>query len=233
MVAYPCVVWHETASKPLWCKTSNRGEILTAMTHEEIEKLKHAPAVKGIPELLLRRWSPRAFSDREIAAHDLEKLFVAASWAASSLNEQPWLFFLGRRGDTTYKKILDSLVEFNQGWAKGAPVLVLSIAKTVFSHNSSPNAFGLHDTGAASENLALQATALGLHTHSMAGFDKHKARESFGVPAEYDMGAVTAVGYLGDPSSLPEAYREKELESRTRKPVSEFVFSDWGEPAIF
>ena len=203
------------------------------MKHEEIEKLKHAPASAGLPELLSQRWSPRAFSDKEIPSADLEKLFVAASWAASSFNEQPWRFFLGRRGDATHKKIFDSLVEFNQMWAKSAPVLVLSIAKMVFSHNASPNAFGLHDTGAATAYLALQATVLGLHAHSMAGFDKAKARDSFGVPPEYEIGSVTAVGYLGDPASLPEAYREKELEPRTRKPVTEIVFSAWGDPAVF
>jgi nitroreductase len=203
------------------------------MTPEEIEKLKHAPAIEGIPELILRRWSPRAFADREIPAADLEKLFVAASWAASSFNEQPWRFFLGRKGDGTYQKIFDSLVEFNQMWAKSAPVLVLSVGKTVFSHNNSPNAFGLHDTGAATANLALQATALGLHTHSMAGFSKDKARQLFGIPPEYEMGAVTTVGYLGDPSHLPEQYQRGEVAPRTRKPVAEFVFSEWEAPAKF
>ena len=33
-----------------------------------------------------------------------------------------------------------------------------------------------HDTGMAVENLVLQATALGLATHQMAGFDVEKAR---------------------------------------------------------
>lgn len=200
---------------------------------EEIEKLKHAPSIDGVPELILRRWSPRAFADREVPSGDLEKLFVAASWAASSYNEQPWRFFLGRRGDETYKKIFDSLVEFNKGWAKTAPVLVLSVASKKFAHDGSPNGYALHDTGAATAYLGLQATALGLHTHSMAGFDKELARASFGVPSDYDIGAVTAIGYLGDPEELPEAYRKGEVAPRTRKPVAEFVFSGWEKPAHF
>ena len=64
-------------------------------------------------------------------------------------------------------------------------------------------------------------------------FDKEKARGSFGVPPEYDMGAVTAIGYLGDPTSLPEQYRTGEVAPRTRKPVREFVFSGWEKPATF
>lgn len=206
---------------------------MSAKTAEEIEQLKHAPAVEQIPEMILRRWSPRAFSDREITSADLKKLFVAASWAASSYNEQPWRFLVGRRGDETYKKILDSLVEFNQGWAKAAPVLLLSVGKKTFSNNGSPNGHCLHDTGAATAYLALEATALGMHTHSMAGFDKELARAAFGVPADYEMGAVTAVGYLGDPNALPLQYRQGDLTPRTRKPVEEFVFAHWEQPASF
>lgn len=205
----------------------------TNFAPEEIEKLKQAPSVEGIPELILRRWSPRAFADREIPSGDLERLFVAASWAASSFNEQPWRFFLGRKGDETYKKIFDSLVEFNQGWAKSAPVLVLSAGKKTFTQNGAPNPYALHDTGAATAYLGLQATALGLHTHSMGGFDKELARASFGVPSDYEIGAVTAIGYLGDPAELPEPYQKGEVEPRTRKPVAEFVFSEWEKPAPF
>jgi len=200
---------------------------------DDVETLKHAPAIEGIPELILRRWSPRAFDSREISPSDLEKLFVAAGWAASSYNEQPWRFFVGKKGDETYKKIFDSLVEFNQMWAKSAPVLVLSIAKKTFSHDGSPNAYGLHDTGAATAYLALEATHLGLHAHSMAGFDKELARASFGVPSDYDMGAVTAVGYLGDVSALADHFKKGELTPRTRKPLAEIVFSDWEKAAKF
>ncbi|AXC14627.1 nitroreductase family protein [Acidisarcina polymorpha] len=203
------------------------------VTPEELEKTKHAPATEGIPELILKRWSPRAFADRLIPAEDLKRLFVAASWAASSYNEQPWRFFLGRRGDETYKKIFNSLVEFNQSWAKSAPVLVLSIGKKTFTQNGGPNAYALHDTGAATAYLSLQAAAEGLHTHSMAGYDKELARASFGIPSDFDMGAVTAIGYLGDPASLPSDLQKTELEPRKRKPVSEFVFADWEKPASF
>jgi nitroreductase len=198
---------------------------------EVTEKLKHAPDVAGVEDLILRRWSPRIFSDKPISSQDLTRLFEAARWAASSFNEQPWRFFVGRKGDETYQKIFNSLVEFNQGWVKTAPVLVLSVAKKTFSNNGSPNRFHLHDTGAATANLALQATALGLHTHSMAGYDAEAARASFGVPSDYEMGAVTAIGYFGDPDQLPEQLRKNEVSPRQRKPLEEFVFSDWEKPA--
>ena len=202
-----------------------------SQTPEEIEKLKHAPVTPGVEDLLLRRWSPRAFADKDVPSDDLKKIFTAASWAASSYNEQPWRFFVGRRGDATYQKIFDVLVEFNQGWAKSAPVLILSVASNKFAQNGSSNQYAIHDTGAATANLSLQATALGLHTHSMAGFDHSKARRSFNVSAEYEIGAVTALGYLGDPATLHDQLRASELAPRTRKPLNEFVLTDWDTPA--
>jgi nitroreductase len=202
-----------------------------SLSLDDLEKLKHAPPVHRIPDLILHRWSPRSFADKDISSEDLTKLFEAARWAASSFNEQPWRFFVGRRDDKTWKKIFESLVEFNQVWAKSAPVLILSIARKTFSHNNQPNAYGLHDTGAATATLSLQATALGMHTHSMAGFDHEKARRLFHVPADHDMGAVTAVGYLGHPEELPEPMQQNEIAPRTRKPLSEFVFAEFDEPA--
>lgn len=198
---------------------------------DALETLKHAPSTTGVEELLRRRWSPRTFSDRKVSAEHLKKLFEAASWAASSYNEQPWRFLVGRKGDETYKKIFDTLVEFNQSWARSAPVLILSVGKKTFAHNGASNHYGLHDTGAATANLALQATALGMHTHSMAGFDNEMARNSFNIPADYDLGAVTAIGYLGDAAALPEHLQKMETSPRERKPLREFVFSGWEKPA--
>ena len=200
---------------------------------EAIEKLKHAPALPGVVELILARWSPRAFADKAISTEDVKRLFEAAQWAASSSNEQPWRFLVGHRGDETYKKIFDSLVEFNQGWAKSAPVLILSAAKKTLGPNGNPNHYSLHDTGAATAYLSLQATALGLHTHSMGGFSHDKAREAFAIPEEFAIGAVTAVGYFGDPDTLSEPIREREIAPRQRKPLHEFVFTAWEEPAKF
>jgi nitroreductase len=197
------------------------------------DKHKHAPAVDGVQELFLRRWSPRAFAAKPVSREDLRTLFEAARWSASSYNEQPWRFLVGVKGDATYQKIYDALVEFNQQWAGHAPVLILSAARKQFSHNGAPNQYALYDTGAATALLMLQATHLGLHAHSMAGFDHAKARAAFGIPENFEVGAVTAVGYLGDPEMLPEGMREQEKAPRGRKPVEEIVFSAWETPAAF
>lgn len=198
---------------------------------QDLGKLKHAPEELGLHPVISRRWSPRAFSAKPIATEDLRKIFSAATWSASSYNEQPWRFLVGRKGDATFQKIFDCLGEFNQAWAKSAAVLVLSAAKKTFSHNAAPNRFGLHDTGAATATLMLQATALGIHSHGMAGYDADKARAVFQIPDDYEMGAVIAMGYLGDASTLPDKLQKQETTPRQRKPLAEVVFSEWEQPA--
>ncbi len=194
---------------------------------DDLEQKKHAETGVGIEDLIARRWSPRAFADKAVSEEDLKTLFTAASWAASSYNEQPWRFLVGRKGDETWGKIFGALVPMNQRWVEGVPVLFAAVAKKTFSRNGSANRVAMHDVGAACATLSLQATALGLHTHGMGGFDPQKLVEAFGIPEDYEPVSCWALGYLGDPDKLPENYRELEGTPRTRKPLSDFVFSGW------
>ena len=107
---------------------------------------------------------------------------------------------------------------------------MISVARLDFKRNGKPNRHALHDTGQAAANLALQATALELAVHQMAGFDASKAREEFSIPEGFEPVAAIAVGYPGDPEDLPEDLRDKELAPRTRRPLEDFVFGgSWGE----
>lgn len=201
---------------------------------DEVNRLKQAPAVDRVMPEVLHRWSPRSYSDRDVSGQDLRTIFEAVRWAASSFNEQPWRFLVGRRGDPTYQKIFQSLVEFNQAWAGTAPVLILGVTRTRFSHNETPNAVALYDLGAAAATLCYQAIHLGILTHQMGGYDRDIARKLLDIPEEFMPGAVIAMGYQGDPSALPhDSMRDQEVEPRTRKPVSEIALSSWGIPASF
>lgn len=185
-----------------------------------------------IHDLIRRRWSPRAFSDRPVEGEILCSLFEAARWAPSCYNDQPWYFFVGTkdRERETYDNILDCLVEGNRTWAKGAPVLGLSVARLNFTHNDEPNRHAVHDVGLAAENLVLEALDRGLFVHQMAGFSGEKAREHFGIPKDHEPMAAIALGYPGSPEELPGELREREHSSRERRPLEGFVFGrEWGE----
>ncbi|HXS76963.1 MAG TPA: nitroreductase family protein [Terracidiphilus sp.] len=202
------------------------------LSASEVNRMKFAqPSTEGVLPVLLERWSPRGFADRDATAADLKVIFEAGRWAPSSYNEQPWRFFVGHRGSETYNKIFEALVPSNQAWAGTAPVLILGVARTRFSHNDTPNNYAAHDLGAAMALMAVQATALGLAGHQMAGFDWAKAREAFAIPETYAMGSVMALGYQGELTGLPERFQAQEQSPRSRKPLSEIVLAEWDKPA--
>jgi nitroreductase len=196
---------------------------------------KPAPSDFPVHELIRERWSPRAFTDKPIPQDVLRSIFEAARWAPSSNNEQPWAYIVATNGDKeNFEKMLSVLVEFNAGWAKRAPVLALAVARLTFAKNNTPNRNALYDTGAASALLSVEATAHGLAVHQMAGFDPEKARQVFGIPSGWEPIAALAIGYAGDPASLPPPLKDREIAPRTRKPIAEFVMAgQWGHTAPF
>jgi len=196
---------------------------------------KRAPTDFPVHDFVAERWSPRAFSDKPVAPDVLQSLFEAARWAPSSSNEQPWAYIVATKDDAeNFAKLLSVLVPFNVTWAQHAPVLALAVAELAFAKNATPNRNAQHDVGAASAWLTVEATSRGLFVHQMAGYDHDKARQVFGIPAAWEPIAAIAIGYPGDPDSLPQPLRDREGAPRTRKPISEFVMSgSWGKKAPF
>lgn len=199
---------------------------------QELDQIKHGEAESPVEDIFLRRWSPRAFSEKPVDVDTLRSIFAAGLWAASSFNEQPWRFVVGRKGDPVWAQILGTLTPMNQSWASSAPVLFASFAKKTFSHNSAPNRVAQHDVGAASAQIALEATAEGLHLHGMAGFDPEALQKFLHVPDEFEPVACWALGYRREPDSLNEQQRQMELSPRKRKTLAETVFTAWETPAL-
>ena len=119
--------------------------------------------------------------------------------APSSNNEQPWHFIVGTKDDpSAHDRLFQCLKEGNKKWAFRAPVLILSVARLNFEDEATPNRHAWHDTGMAALSLTLQATALGLIAHRMAGFDVDRARVDLAIPPGFEPVAMIAVGYSGD-----------------------------------
>ena len=186
-----------------------------------------------INELLAERWSPYAFDDRPVPEADLRSLFEAARWAPSSYNEQPWRYIVCTKDDSEqFQRLLSCLVDGNQIWAKAAPVLALGVVSLRFARNAKDNRAAVHDLGLAAGNLLLEATTRGLLVHQMIGILPDKAREIYGIPEGFEAWTALAIGYKGDPKSLPDKLGERDLAPRQRKPLREFVFSGkWENPS--
>jgi nitroreductase len=192
---------------------------------------KWAETAYPIEPLLRRRWSPRAFAARPVEPDKLRSLWEAARWAASTGNEQPWYFLVATRDDAVeHARLLSCLRENNQLWASRAPVLMVSVAKLTFDATGQPNRHAFHDVGLAVANLIVQATALGLFAHQMAGIYADRVRQLYGIPEGFEPVAGIVLGYLGDPALLPDDLRQRELAPRLRKPIEAFVFQGrWGQ----
>lgn len=189
---------------------------------------KPAITQQAIHELLANRWSGRAYdADQSVSKEQVVSLLEAARWAPSCFGDQPWRYVVCSKADNlqAWQAAFDCLVPGNQGWAVNAPVLLLICADTLFGHNDKPNKWAAYDTGAATENLCLQATALGLMAHQMGGFDADKARATFNVPERYQILAMVTVGYQASVDSLSGEVKERELAARSRKPLEELFFN--------
>jgi len=191
---------------------------------------KKAMTDHPIHELIAARWSPYSFEERPVRPSDLASIFEAARWSASSYNEQPWSFIVATADEQEeFERMLSCLGEWNQGWAKAAPVLVLAVTNQRFAKNGKENRAAVYDLGQAVANLVIEATARGLSVHQMAGILPDKAREIYQIPEHADVWTALAIGYRGEAAALPDALKEKDLAARERKPLAQFVFSGrWG-----
>jgi nitroreductase len=118
------------------------------------------------------------------------------------------------------------LSEGNRLWAKDAPLLVLSLARKNFSNYPGANAHAMYDLGGANSFLSLQAVEMGLQVRQMAGFDRQKTIEQIRIPrSTHEVGVFIAIGYPGDPGSLPEKLKIREEAPRERIRQHEFVMN--------
>ncbi len=190
---------------------------------KESKKVKTSHQINGMS---LYRWSPRSFENKAIDKEKLMTIFETARWTASAFNEQPWRFIIGFNGDDTFNKIMDTLVEFNQNWAKNASALVLNIYKANFTHNNTPNVTAAYDLGQAVGSYCLEVVNQGLVAHQISGFDIEKANTVFKLGDDFVSMSITAIGHLAKPDSLPEDLFKIELQNRMRKTLDKLVFTD-------
>lgn len=175
-----------------------------------------------VNELIKKRWSPRSFAEQEISNDSMETILEAGTWAASSMNEQPWKYVYAFKGSEGFDKLASCLVPGNQSWAQNGAVLLMSLAKKKFDYKDRPNRHAMHDVGAANSTLMLQAADLDIYGHMMGGFDKDKTIAEFNIDTdEWEVACFIVLGYLDEPEKLDEPLRTREKATRSRKAVHE------------
>lgn len=148
---------------------------------------------------IFTRRSVRSFLPKEVEADKIEKLLQAAMQAPSAMNQQPWEFIVVRGAEN-----LEKLSHFH---VYATSMVGADFAIIVLCNNErlkSPLAWQ-QDLGAATQNLLLEATELGLGT-VWFGTAPHQprmdyVREFCDLPEHMVPYSVIAGGYPKDPDA--------------------------------
>jgi len=179
-----------------------------------------------LADTIERRFSSRRFASTPLAHDTIETLLEAARWAPSYGNRQSWRFIIARSQEAL--EALRATLTRGNAYAKAAPILIALCGAPEDGQIVDGKEYYLMDCGLALENLLLQATELGLHSHPMGGFDEAGARVALGIPEHVRVLALTAIGYPGAFEDLDERTLERELRPRGRKPIDEMrAYDRW------
>ncbi|HEY6536265.1 MAG TPA: nitroreductase family protein [Candidatus Nitrosocosmicus sp.] len=179
-------------------------------------------AIFNINPIIFNKWSPRSMTGEELEDDIIMSLFESARWSSSSYNNQPWRFIYAKRNTIYWNQLFDLLLEPNKVWVKNAAVLITIISNKNFEFNGKFSVIHQFDTGAAWENLALEASSRNIVVHGMQGFDYVKARKILQVSVHFDILAMVAIGKKGLKENLSLGLQEKE-EPNDRKPLTEII----------
>ncbi len=147
-------------------------------------------------ELMKQRRTVRQYTDQAVSDEQVRVLLEAAMAAPSGSNLQPWRFAVVRRQDL--RQALSEIQPWAYMAAKAPVVIAVCSDQTV-----SPRHW-LEDAAIATENILLQATAMGLGACWIACYPdedrQSKARQILNVPEALGILCLVAVGY---PASTP------------------------------
>jgi nitroreductase len=161
--------------------------------------------------LFRRRFSCRRFRPDPVPRAAIEAMLEAAVWAPNGGNLQPWRFVVvlpaALRGALAG-------AAYGQGFVAAAPAVVVVCAVPAESaRHYGPRGrdlYCLQDTAAATENLLLAATELGLAACWVGAFDERAVARVLDVPEGWRPVALVPVGFPAE-----------EASGRSRRPLSE------------
>lgn len=158
-----------------------------------------------IMEVIKTRRSIRVYKDKPIPKEALEKLVDAARFAPTARNVQPWEFIA-----ITQPEILKKIADLAENGR------FVSSAKACIAIFCSDTKYYLEDGCAATENILLAATALGIGSCWVAGDKKpycSQINSLLNVPPEFKLVSLIALGYpeSGDSFRIADRRSIKEM----------------------
>ena len=147
-----------------------------------------------ILESIRKRYSCRAYQDREIEQEKLDQVFEAARLAPSARNLQDWRFVVVKDKETKAKLVQAAN---NQRFLAGAGVIVVGCSGSDHVMRCG-QAIAPIDVAIGLEHIALQATELGLATCWIGSFFPEQVRAILGIPEDVAIIELMAIGYPAD-----------------------------------
>ncbi len=159
-------------------------------------------------EVMRRRRSIRGFKPVPIPPAALERICEAVRLAPTACNLQPFRFLLVQSPE---KKAAVCDCYKRGTWLATAPLIVVALGNrgTAWKRLNGTPAHVI-DTSIALEHLVLAAEAEGLGSCWICAFDQDELHRTLGVSDDWEVVAMTPVGY---PDAEPRPF--------ARKPVSE------------
>ena len=172
-------------------------------------------------KLFSERRSVHSFTNESVSDGQIESLLKVARWAPSAGNVQPWKFIVIRKPDKIeeiWKATAWKAPEITpQNFIKKAPVIIIVCTDTTayMKRQSSikSDLFSIQDAAAATQNLLLAATSIGLGGCWVGMFDEEMLRESLNIPKGVRPVSIIPIGHTNSKARPPK-----------RKPLDEIVF---------
>jgi nitroreductase len=159
--------------------------------------------------LFRQRFSCRRYRQDPVPRATIEAMLEAAIWAPSGGNLQPWRFAVVL--SPGLRRALASAA-YGQSFVAAAPaVIVVCAVPEESARHYGPRGrelYCLQDTAAATENLLLAATELGLGACWVGAFDERAVARELALPDGWRPVAVVPVGFPAEQAS-----------SRSRRPL--------------
>jgi len=156
-----------------------------------------------VQEAIKERHSCRNFNSTPIAVNLIEALIDAARLAPTARNIQPWEFIA-----VTQKEVLQKLGQLAD---HGRFIRDAACCIAVLCEDTK---YYLEDGSAATENILLTATDLGLASCWVAGDKKdycQKVKELLGAPQDLKLVSLVALGYAQGKTQAPRKRVLKEV----------------------
>lgn len=155
-----------------------------------------------IKEILNRR-AVREYQSKEISQKDIIEIIKAGQFAPTAHNNRT-VEFIVIKNQETKDKICEIVV---QEFVKNAAVLIVPII------DATKSVLPVQDLSVASENMFLQATALGLGTvwKNLSPEVAEKIKELLLIPEQFKIINIIPVGY---PKNKPTPHADKDFDEK-------------------